>query len=318
VLQQILSAAPETSVDHTRDDAEDGPDAGLCKSERDSFLRSTELLAPIFRGKLPTKALVEKRQKLREAMGRTKTKTLEERQAFVRAVQANLERTGRKDIAGICRTHPGWKERTVAFYYRKFELAKSLHGAPRRGATDQAQLDDLAAQLEPDVLGKVLATLSSTRPAARLLGISKSAMQRRKGPLVRAVQRQQQQRPKDEFWYSRDPDALEKELHHLRKCCLDEKSLDLVMFLASEDNLCSLIVEAHNLHCTRMRLVIDEAQAKRRRNRQWLREFKGAGIPVKTGRTASTMVHNKWGSCWFANTIVLAGQVLRLTLVCNW
>jgi hypothetical protein len=198
-------------------------------------------------------------------------------------------------IAGICRTHPGRKECTVAFYYRKFELAESLHGAPRRGATDQAQLDDLAAQLEPEVLGKVLATLSSTHPAARLLGISKSAMQRRKGPLVRAVQRQQQQRPKDEFWYTRDPDALEKELHHLRKCCLDEKSLDLVMFSASEDNLCSLIVEAHNLHCTRMRLVIDEAQAKHRKNRQWLREIKGAGIPVKTGRTASTMVHNKWG-----------------------
>jgi hypothetical protein len=29
-------------------------------------------------------------------MGRTKTMTLEERQAFVRAVQANLEHTGRK------------------------------------------------------------------------------------------------------------------------------------------------------------------------------------------------------------------------------
>jgi predicted metal-dependent hydrolase len=67
-----------------------------------------------------------------------------------------------------------------------------------------------------------------------------------------------------------------------------------------------------------MRLVLDAAQAKRRKNLKWLREFKGAGIPVKTGRTASTMVHNKWGSCWFANTIVLAGQVLRLTLVCNW
>jgi hypothetical protein len=145
------------------------------------------------------------------------------RSRFYLPVRARLQ------LAAARRTHPGWKERTVAFYYHKFELAESLHGTPRRGVTDQAQLDQLAAQLEPDVLGKVLGVLSSTRPAARLLGISTSAMQRRKGPLVRAVQRQQQQRPKDEFWYSRDPDALEKELHHLRKCCSDEKSLDLVM-----------------------------------------------------------------------------------------
>jgi hypothetical protein len=44
-LQQILSVAPETSVDHTRDDAEDGPDAGLANSILMSASEAQEAVA---------------------------------------------------------------------------------------------------------------------------------------------------------------------------------------------------------------------------------------------------------------------------------
>jgi hypothetical protein len=97
---------------------------------------------------------------------------------------------------------------------------------------------------------------------------------------------------KHESWYSRGPDALDKETHYLSMG--NKKSLDNINASIIDDHLAQIIQDAHDEHHATVRLIVDEEQAKHHKNQQWLPKLTDSDIPVKTGCTPGTSVGSDW------------------------
>uniref|UniRef100_H3GF83 Mitochondrial cardiolipin hydrolase n=1 Tax=Phytophthora ramorum TaxID=164328 RepID=H3GF83_PHYRM len=94
-------------------------------------------------------------------------------------------------------------------------------------------------------------------------------------------------------WFSRDADAEDKVVYYLGLAARPRGSLDICHMSITNDRIGEAILKALEAGCV-VRMIVDERSALQTKNMAWLHKFKDAGIPVKTGRVPSLMVHNKW------------------------
>uniref|UniRef100_H3GSE3 Mitochondrial cardiolipin hydrolase n=1 Tax=Phytophthora ramorum TaxID=164328 RepID=H3GSE3_PHYRM len=188
--------------------------------------------------------------------------THETRQAMVRAVQQRLLQTGKKDIKAVSEEHD-WNRRTVAHYYAMYERGESLQ--PRCGIVVPLEQAGQPARL-PAPVGQ------DTRPAARARGVASV---------------------EQETWFTRDADAEDKFMHYLGLAARPHGSLDICNRSIANDHIGETILKALAEGCV-VRMIVDEQSALQQKNMAWVRKFKDAGIPIKTGREASFRVNNNW------------------------